>query len=74
MQLCGPRSSQVRASSSDTVVHGKMYGRAEYLKIEKPHQLVYTQQFCDPRREGSRHPMPHLAENHADTVTLTAGL
>ena len=25
----------------------KMYGRAEYLKIEKPDRLVYTQQFCD---------------------------
>ena len=29
----------------------KMYGRAEYLKIEKPDRLVYTQQFCDEKNE-----------------------
>ena len=30
----------------------KMYGRAEYLKIEKPDRLVYTQQFCDENEES----------------------
>jgi uncharacterized protein YndB with AHSA1/START domain len=35
----------------------KMYGRAEYLKIEKPNSLVYTQQFCDENEKVSRHPM-----------------
>jgi uncharacterized protein YndB with AHSA1/START domain len=36
----------------------KMYGRAEYLKIEKPDCLVYTQQFCDEKNEKVlRHPM-----------------
>ncbi len=35
----------------------KMYGRAEYLKIEKPDMLVYTQQFCDEQENLSRHPM-----------------
>jgi uncharacterized protein YndB with AHSA1/START domain len=34
----------------------KMYGRAHYLKIEKPHQLMYTQQFCDQNEQISRHP------------------
>src|SRR5712671_5866735 len=33
----------------------KMYGRAEYLKIEKPGSLVYTQQFCDEHENISRH-------------------
>ncbi len=35
----------------------KMYGRAEYLSIEKPDQLIYTQQFCDEHENISRHPM-----------------
>ncbi len=35
----------------------KMYGRAEYLKIEKPERIVYTQQFCDENGNVSRHPM-----------------
>ncbi len=33
----------------------KMYGRAEYSKVEK-HQIVYTQQFCDEHENISRHP------------------
>lgn len=35
----------------------KMYGRAEYLKFEKPHRIIYTQQFCDENENLSRHPM-----------------
>src|ERR1700722_7985993 len=35
----------------------KMYGRAEYLRIEKPGLIVYTQQFCDENEKVSRHPM-----------------
>lgn len=35
----------------------KMYGRAEYLHIEKPNLIVYTQQFCDADENLSRHPM-----------------
>jgi uncharacterized protein YndB with AHSA1/START domain len=34
-----------------------MYGRAEYLKIEQPHTIVYSQQFCDADGKLSRHPM-----------------
>lgn len=34
-----------------------MYGKAHYLKIEKPHRLVYTQQFCDEHENMARHPM-----------------
>lgn len=33
------------------------YGRAEYLKVEKPRCLVYTQQFCDEEEKVSRHPL-----------------
>lgn len=51
----------------------KMYGRAEYLQIEKPHRIVYTQQFCDENENVSRHPMaPTWPETMLTTVTLAA--
>ena len=34
----------------------KMYGKAEYLEIEKPGRIVYTQQFCDENGSVARHP------------------
>lgn len=50
----------------------KMYGRAEYLKIEKPNCIVYTQQFCDENGKVSRHPMaPTWPETMLTTVQLT---
>jgi len=51
----------------------KMYGRAEYLEIEKPDRLVYTQQFCDENERVVRHPMaPTWPETMLTTVQLTA--
>lgn len=51
----------------------KMYGRAEYLKIEKPNLIVYTQQFCDENEKLSRHPMaPTWPATMLTTVQLTA--
>ncbi|HEY3900297.1 MAG TPA: SRPBCC family protein [Chthoniobacter sp.] len=51
----------------------KMYGRVEYLKIEKPGSIVYTQQFCDEHEKLSRHPMsPTWPETMLTTVQLTA--
>ena len=51
----------------------KMYGRAEYLEIEKPGRIVYTQQFCDEREKVSRHPMaPLWPATMLTVVTLTA--
>lgn len=35
----------------------KLYGRLQYLEIDKPHRLVYTQQFCDEHENVSSHPM-----------------
>jgi len=35
----------------------KMYGRAKYLEVDRPHRLVHTQQFCDENETVSRHPM-----------------
>jgi uncharacterized protein YndB with AHSA1/START domain len=49
-----------------------MYGRARYLEIEKPHRIVYTQQFCDEKENVSRHPkVPVWPETMLTTVTLT---
>jgi uncharacterized protein YndB with AHSA1/START domain len=48
-----------------------MYGRAEYLKIEKPHTISYKQQFCDANENISRHPMaPTWPETMLTTVRL----
>ena len=50
-----------------------MYGRADYLEIEKPDRIVYTQQFCDENEKVTRHPMaPTWPETMLTTVTLTA--
>jgi uncharacterized protein YndB with AHSA1/START domain len=60
----------------------KMYGRIEYLKIEKPNRIVYTQQFCDENEKISRHPkaptwpatmltIVELAEEGPDQTRLT---
>ena len=49
----------------------KMYGRAEYLEFERPHRIVYTQQFCDEKEKISRHPMaPTWPATMRTTVTL----
>lgn len=49
----------------------KMYGKAKYLEIERPHRIVYTQQFSDEHGGVSRHPMfPTWPETMRTTVTL----
>lgn len=35
----------------------KLYGRADYLKVEKPNLIIYTQQFCNEAEQVIRHPM-----------------
>ena len=50
-----------------------MYGKAEYLKIEKPDTIIYTQRFCDANENISRHPMaPTWPETMLTTVKLAA--
>lgn len=50
----------------------KMYGRANYLKIEKPNLIVYTQEFCDENERLARHPMaPTWPATMMTTVELT---
>src|SRR5262249_42182152 len=51
---------------------GKMYGRADYLKIERPNLIVYSQQFCDEHEKVARHPMSATwPETMVTTVLLT---
>jgi uncharacterized protein YndB with AHSA1/START domain len=50
----------------------KMYGHCAYLQIEKPHSIVYTQQFADEHENISRHPgAPIWPETMLTTVKLT---
>ena len=50
-----------------------MYGKANYIEVEKPNRLVYTQNFTDKDGKISRHPMaPTWPETMLTTVTLTA--
>lgn len=51
----------------------KMFGRAEYEKIEPPHRISYSQQFCDENEKVARHPMsPHWPETMHTIVEFTA--
>jgi uncharacterized protein YndB with AHSA1/START domain len=46
--------------SSFYMMHGqdmKLHGKINYLKIERPHRIIYTQQFCDENETTTRHPM-----------------
>lgn len=46
-----------------------MYGKAEYLEIDRPNKIVYTQQFCDENEKVARHPMaPTWPETMLSTV------
>ncbi len=48
-----------------------MYGRVEYLTIEKPNLIIYKQQFCDEHEHVTRHPMsPTWPETMLTTVTF----
>lgn len=50
----------------------KMYARANYLEITKPHRVVHTQMFCDQNEKITRHPMaPTWPETMLTTVVLT---
>jgi uncharacterized protein YndB with AHSA1/START domain len=50
----------------------KMFGRCEYLALERPERIVYTQQFCDEHENISRHPgAPTWPETMLTTVELS---
>lgn len=63
--------------SSHYVMNGaggiKMYGKASYKELSRPHRLVYTQIFCDEKGNVSRHPAaPTWPEIMLTTVSLEA--
>ena len=50
-----------------------MYGKTEYLHLDRPDRIVYRQQFCDEQGRSARHPMaPTFPEAMLTTVTLAA--
>lgn len=52
---------------------GQIYGRSSYLTIDKPHTIIYTQQFCDKNEKIIRPPMsPTWPETLKTTVTLAS--
>ncbi len=52
---------------------GTLYGRADYITIQKPDLLVYTQQFTDAQGNVARHPMaPTWPETMRTTVRFAA--
>jgi uncharacterized protein YndB with AHSA1/START domain len=51
----------------------KMYGRSEYVEIQKPNLIIYKQQFCDENEKLTRHPMSATwPETMLTTVQLSA--
>lgn len=51
----------------------KMHGRLNFRIIEKPHRLVYTQQFCDENGGPARHPLaPTWPDVMLTVVTFAA--
>jgi uncharacterized protein YndB with AHSA1/START domain len=51
----------------------KLYGKSNYIEIQKPNRIVYTQQFCDENENTIRHPMaPVWPETMLTVVTLVA--
>jgi uncharacterized protein YndB with AHSA1/START domain len=65
---------QAGGSSFFAMTNGSItfYARAEYLNVEKPTRIVYTQQFCDENEKLSRHPMaPTWPATMLTTVLLT---
>lgn len=70
------RKADIRTGGSSfyAMTNGEftMYGRAQYLEIQAPDRLVYTQQFCDETgTQTSRHPAaPVWPETMLTTVTF----
>jgi uncharacterized protein YndB with AHSA1/START domain len=50
----------------------KMYGKINYLEINRPNLLKYTQVFCDENEKISRHPFaPTWPETMLTTIQLS---
>jgi uncharacterized protein YndB with AHSA1/START domain len=52
---------------------GAMYGLVKYLALDRPHQVIYTQQFCDEHERVIRPPFfAHWPLTMLTTVTLAS--
>jgi uncharacterized protein YndB with AHSA1/START domain len=84
-QWMGPAGSKINYLRADITPGGsafycmtgvgdtKIYGKANYLEIVKPHRFVYTQFFCDENEKIVRHPMaPTWPEVMKTTVLFEA--
>lgn len=61
-------TSFYRMDNTDTPT---MYGRITYKVIDRPHRIVYAQQFCDENEVIARHPMVNTwPETMMTTVTF----
>jgi uncharacterized protein YndB with AHSA1/START domain len=65
--------ADIRAGGSAFFVisgaQGTKWGRNEYEVVEKPHRIVYRQQFCDENEKVVRHPFsPNFPETLRTTV------
>jgi uncharacterized protein YndB with AHSA1/START domain len=70
--MTNSKSPSASGTGKLTMYGNTMYGKAHYLEMNKPHRIVYTQQFCDEHENSSRHPMaPTWPESMLTTVTLT---
>lgn len=52
-------------------VGSEVFGKVEYLEINKPHRLVYIQSFCDSKGDLAK---PVFAPNWPDTMLTTVTL
>jgi len=84
MQWLGPTGSTMEFIKADIKPGGTstyrmdnngmvMYGRINYIEMNRPDKLVYTQQFTDAQGKTSRHPMaPTWPETMLTTVKFSA--
>lgn len=84
-QWSGPAGSKMEYLKADIKTGGsafysmtglgdsKIYGKANYVEVLKPHRLVYTQSFCDEREKIVRHPLsPTWPEVMKTTISFEA--
>lgn len=69
--------AEIRVGGSSFYVmngaYGTMYGRCQYRVIDRPHRMIYSQQFCDENEALSHHPLsPTWPKSMLTTVDFVA--
>lgn len=76
MEFIRPDDGTEGSTSFYFMTNGKgvdMYGRKKIIKVLRPNQLIYTQQFCDKDENISRHPLaPTWPETMLTNVQFAA--